>query len=57
MKKIVFFMTALVMAMGINAQTRPADFRGNLAVWSFTDEVQGLVDNYVKRTYRNLTVN
>jgi ABC-type glycerol-3-phosphate transport system substrate-binding protein len=57
MKKVVFFLMALVMAMGINAQTRPADFRGNLAVWSFTDEIQKMVNDYVRRTYRNLTVN
>jgi ABC-type glycerol-3-phosphate transport system substrate-binding protein len=57
MKKVVFFLTALVMAAAINAQTRPADFRGQLAVWSFTDEVQKMVNDYVKKTYRNMTIN
>jgi len=65
MKKMKFFMIAslallmlgFVMIPEADAQTRPQDFRGRLAVWSFTDEVNKMINDYFRRAYRNVEFN
>jgi len=49
-----FILTAFPAVQEIQAQSKPADFKGNLTVWSFTDELDKIIKNYVKKTYRNV---
>jgi ABC-type glycerol-3-phosphate transport system substrate-binding protein len=61
-KKVILLTLALLMTTSLmlpclSAQTRPQDFRGNLTVWSFSDELNKMINSHVKRTYRNLNFN
>jgi len=51
-----FILTAFPAVQEIQAQTRPQDFRGGLSVFSFTDEIDKIINNYFKRAYRNVSI-
>jgi len=52
MKKILFFTAALLMAASI----LPAQ-SGRLTVWSFTDELDNIINNYFSRARPNIRIN
>jgi ABC-type glycerol-3-phosphate transport system substrate-binding protein len=53
MKRAVVFILAIMLVAAAFAQA-PS---GSLTVWSFTDEVEGLINNYFRRNNRNITIN
>jgi len=57
MKKCLIVLVMLVGLLTLSFAQERSTLRGNLSVWSFTDEVEGLVNNYFVRAFPNVRIN